>query len=104
MSDISEEDANKFVESIIIGELGFEKCWITMELEGEDSFGSAFFLTSVGKNYYIKDNSRGVVIKHGVATKSTGMARIVDRATDNIVTSMLDGGVSFKNEKLVGAI
>lgn len=75
-----------------------------MEQEGEGSFGSAYFLNTVGKNYYIKDNSRGVVIKHGVATKSTGMARIVDRATDDIVTSMLDGGVSFKNTKLVEAV
>lgn len=75
-----------------------------MEAEGEDSFGSAFFLTSIGKNYYIKDNSRGVVIKHGVATKSTGMARIVDRATDDIVINMLDGGMSFKNTKLVEAV
>lgn len=104
VGNISEKEANDFISSIVIGELGFKKCWIVMEAEGEDSFGSAYFLNTVGKNYYIKDNSRGVVIKHGVATKSTGMARIVDRATDDIVTTMLDGGVSFKNEKLVEAI
>jgi DNA polymerase elongation subunit (family B) len=104
IGDINEAEVNKFIESIIVGELGFKKCWIVMEAEGEDSFGSAYFLNTVGKNYYIKDNSRGVVIKHGVATKSTGMARIVDRATDDIVSNMLDGGVSFKNEKLVNAI
>lgn len=102
--DISEEEANKFIESIIIGELGFDKCQIVMEAEGEDTFGSAYFLSSIGKNYYIKDNSRDVVIKHGVATKSSNMARIVDKATDDIVSSMLDGGVSFKNEKLISAI
>lgn len=104
VGNISEKEANDFISSIVIGELGFEKCWIVMEVEGEDSFGSAYFLKTVGKNYYIKDNSRGVVIKHGVATKSTGMSRIVDRATDDIVTAMLDNGISFKNEKLVGAI
>lgn len=104
VGDISEQEANDFISSIVIGELGFKKCWIMMEAEGEDSFGSAYFLNTVGKNYYIKDNSRGVVIKHGVATKSTGMARIVDRATDDIVSNMLDGGMSFKNEKLVSSI
>lgn len=104
IGDISEQEANEFISSIIIGELGFEKCWIVMEAEGEDSFGSAYFLNTVGKNYYIKDNLRDVVIKHGVATKSTALARIVDRATDNIVTAMLDGGISFKNDKLVNAI
>lgn len=104
IGNISEQEANTFISSIIIGELGFKKCWIVMEEEGADSFGSAYFLNTVGKNYYIKDNSRGVVIKHGVATKSTGMARIVDRATDDIVTTMLDGGMSFKNTKLVEAV
>ena len=104
IGNISEREANDFISSIVIGELGFEKCWIVMEAEGEDSFGSAYFLNTIGKNYYIKDNSRGIVIKHGVATKSTGMARIVDRATDDIVPTMLDGGVSFKNKKLVDAI
>jgi len=102
--EISEEDANKFVENIVIGELGFKKCWIAMELEGGDSFGAAFFLNSVGKNYYIKDNSRGVVIKHGVSTKGSALARIVDRATDDIVAAMLDGGASFKNKSLIEAI
>lgn len=104
IGNISEQEANDFISSIVIGELGFKKCWIVMEAEGEDSFGSAYFLNTVGKNYYIKDNSRGVVIKHGVATKSTGMARIVDRATDDIVINMLDGGMSFKNTKLVEAV
>lgn len=104
VGNISEQEANDFISSIVIGELGFQKCWIVMEAEGEDTFGSAYFLNTVGKNYYIKDNSRGVVIKHGVATKSTGMARIVDRATDDIVINMLDGGMSFKNTKLVEAV
>lgn len=104
VGNISEQEANDFISSIVIGELGFKKCWIVMEAEGEDTFGSAYFLNTVGKNYYIKDNSRGVVIKHGVATKSTGMARIVDRATDDIVINMLDGGMSFKNTKLVEAV
>ena len=104
IDNISEKEANDFISSIVIGELGFKNCWIVMEEEGEDSFGSAYFLNTVGKNYYIKDNSRGVVIKHGVATKSTGMARIVDRATDDIVPAMLDSGVSFKNTKLVEVI
>lgn len=104
VSNISENDANKFIESIIIGELKFKKCWIVMEVEGEDSFGSAYFLKTVGKNYYIKDNLRGMVIKHGVATKSTAMAKIVDKAADEIVANMLDGGINFKNEKLIRAI
>lgn len=104
LGDISENEANSFISSIIIGELGFEKCLIIMEAEGEDSFGSAYFLNTVGKNYYIKDNLRNVVIKHGVATKSSSLARIVDRATDEIVVSMLDGGASFKNERLIKGI
>lgn len=104
VGNIGEKEANDFISSIVIGELGFDKCWIVMEAEGEDSFGSAFFLNTVGKNYYIKDNSRDVVIKHGVATKSTSLARIVDRGTDDIVSAMLNGGVSFKNTKLVEAV
>lgn len=104
IGNISEQEANTFINGIIIGELGFKKCWITMEAEGEDSFGSAYFLNTIGKNYYIKDNSRGVVIRHGVATKSTALARIVDKATDDIVSKMLDGGVSFKNKPLIYAI
>lgn len=102
MAYISEEEVNKFVESIIIGEMGLKKCWITMEEEGD--FGAAYMMKTVGKNYYIKDDSRKTVIKHGVATKSTGMAKIVDRATDDIVIAMLDNGISFKNTKLVEVI
>lgn len=104
VGNISEDEANDFISGIVIGELGFKKCWIVMEAEGEDSFGSAYFLNTIGKNYYIKDNLRGVIIKHGVATKSTALARIVDRATDDIVPAMLDGGVTFKNEKLIDVI
>lgn len=104
IGNISEQEANTFISGIVIGELGFKKCWIVMEAEGEDSFGSAYFLNTVGKNYYIKDNSRNIVIKHGVSAKSSSMARIVDRATDGIVTAMLDGGCSFKNKPLIDAI
>lgn len=104
IGNISEQDANTFISSIIIGELGFKKCWIVMEEEGGDTFGAAFFLNTVGKNYYIEDKSRNLVIKHGVSTKSTSMARIVDKATDEIVSTMLGGGMSFKNEKLIKAI
>jgi DNA polymerase elongation subunit (family B) len=104
IGNISEQEANDFISSIVIKELGFGKCWIVMEEEGEDTFGSAYFLNTVGKNYYIKDESRNVVIKHGVATKSTGMARIVDRATDDIVDSMLKGGIAFNNKALINAI
>ena len=64
---ISESDANKYIESMVKGELGFEKCWIVMEEEG--NFGSAFFMETIGKNYYIHDLEKDIVIKHGVATK-----------------------------------
>lgn len=104
IGDISEQEANTFVSSIIIGELGFKKCWIVMEEEGGDTFGAAFFLNTVGKNYYIEDKSRNLVIKHGVATKSSGKARIVDKSTDEIVSAMLSGGISSKNEKMIKAI
>lgn len=104
IGDISEEDANSFIESIIVGEIGFKTCYIKMEAEGEGSFGSAYFLNTVGKNYYIMDFSRNMVIKHGVATKSTALAKIIDRSTDDIVSSMLTGGVSFKNEALIRSI
>ncbi len=99
---ISEDEANKYIESLVVGELGFDKCWIVMEEEG--NFGSAFFMNTVGKNYYIHDTEKDIVIKHGVATKRSSLARFVDRSADEIVISLLKGGMSSKNSELVGAI
>lgn len=99
---IDESDANKYIESIVVGELGFEKCWIVMEEEG--NFGSAFFMETIGKNYYIHDLDKDIVIKHGVATKRSSLARFVDRSADEIVIALLKGGMSSKNEALVSAI
>ncbi len=99
---ISESDANKYIESLVIGELGFEKCWIVMEEEG--NFGSAFFMETIGKNYYIHDLEKDIVIKHGVATKRSSLARFVDRSADEIVIALLKGGMSSKNEALIGAV
>ena len=99
---ISEADANKYIESIVIGELGFDKCWIVMEEEG--NFGSAFFMETVGKNYYIHDLDKDIVIKHGVATKRSSLARFVDKSADEIVIALLKGGMSSKNEPLISAV
>lgn len=101
VDNISEE-ANKFIESIVVKELGFEKCWIVMEEEG--NFGSAFFMETIGKNYYIHDLDKDIVIKHGVATKRSSLARFVDRSADEIVIALLKGGMSSKNEELVSAV
>ncbi len=99
---ISESDANKYIESMVIGELGFQKCWIVMEEEG--NFGSSFFMNTIGKNYYIHDLDKDIVIKHGVATKRSSLARFVDVSADEIVIALLKGGMSSKNEKLIQAI
>jgi DNA polymerase elongation subunit (family B) len=99
---ISESEANKYIESLVIGELGFKKCWIVMEEEG--NFGSAFFMETVGKNYYIHDLDKDIVIKHGVATKRSSLARFVDRSADEIVMALLKGGTSSKNETLISAV
>ncbi len=99
---ISEADANKYIESLVIGELGFQKCWIVMEEEG--NFGSAFFMETIGKNYYIHDLDKDIVIKHGVATKRSSLARFVDRSADEIVIALLKGGMSSKNEALISAV
>lgn len=96
------EDANKFIESIVVGELGFDKCWIVMEEEG--NFGSAFFMETIGKNYYIHDLDKDIVIKHGVATKRSSLARFVDKSADEIVIALLKGGMSSKNTALISAI
>lgn len=99
---ISEADANKYIENMVIGELGFKKCWIVMEEEG--NFGSAFFMNTIGKNYYIHDLDKDIVIKHGVATKRSSLARFVDKSADEIVMALLKGGMSSKNESLIQAI
>ena len=99
---ISEADANKYIESLVVGELGFQKCWIVMEEEG--NFGSAFFMKTIGKNYYIHDIEKDIVIKHGVATKRSSLAKFVDKSADEIVIALLKGGMSSKNEKLIQAI
>ncbi len=99
---INESDANKYIESLVIGELGFDKCWIVMEEEG--NFGSAFFMETIGKNYYIHDLDKDIIIKHGVATKRSSLARFVDKAADEIVMALLKGGMSIKNEALIGAV
>jgi DNA polymerase elongation subunit (family B) len=99
---ISEADANKYIESIVVGELGFDKCWIVMEEEG--NFGSAFFMKTIGKNYYIHDLDKDIVIKHGVATKRSSLARFVDVSADEIVIALLKGGMSCKNDALVEAV
>lgn len=99
---ISETEANKYIESLVIGELGFKKCWIVMEEEG--NFGSAFFMETIGKNYYIHDLDKDIVIKHGVATKRSSLARFVDRSADEIVMALLKGGMSSKNEALISAV
>ena len=99
---ISEEEANKYIESMVVKELGFDKCWIVMEEEG--NFGSAFFMNTIGKNYYIHDLDKDIVIKHGVATKRSSLARFVDRSADEIVMALLKGGMSSKNDTLVAAV
>ena len=99
---ISEDDANKYIESLVVGELGFRKCWIVMEEEG--NFGSAFFMNTIGKNYYILDLDKDMVIKHGVATKRSSLARFVDRSADDIVIALLKNGMSSKNENLIQAV
>src|SRR3972149_2936302 len=99
---ISEADANKYIESLVVGELGFQKCWIVMEEEG--NFGSAFFMKTIGKNYYIHDIEKDIVIKHGVAPKRSSLAKFVDKSADEIVIALLKGGMSSKNEKLIQAI
>jgi DNA polymerase elongation subunit (family B) len=99
---ISETEANKYIESLVIGELGFKKCWIVMEEEG--NFGSAFFMETIGKNYYIHDLDKDIVIKHGVATKRSSLARFVDISADEIVMALLKGGMSNKNGALISAV
>ena len=99
---MNESDVNKFVENIIKG-MGFqEECVIKMENEG--NYGAAYFLPTAGKNYYIWDIDKKRVIKHGVATKSTSMAKIIDRSTDSIVEEMLTGEINWKNKKLLSEI
>ena len=99
---INEEEVNKFIESIVIGELGFKKCWITMEEEG--NFGASYFMKTIGKNYYIHDLDKDIVIKHGVATKSSSKSKLIDRSSDEIVIALLKGGFSTKNDELINSI
>ena len=99
---MSEEEVNKFIETIVINELGFDKCHIVMELEG--NFGAAYFMKTIGKNYYIFDIDKNIVIKHGVATKSSSKSKLIDRASDAIVVAMLKGGLSTKNDEMIKAI
>ena len=73
-------------------------------MEEEGNFGSAFFMNTVGKNYYIHDTEKDIVIKHGVATKRSSLARFVDRSADEIVIALLKGGMSNKNSDLIEAI
>lgn len=99
---IDENEVNRFVESIVMGELGFDKCWIIMEEEG--NFGAAYFMKTIGKNYYIHDLDKDIIIKHGVATKSSSKSKLIDRSSDEIVMALLKGGFSTKNNKLINAI
>ena len=47
---------------------------------------------------------KDIVIKHGVATKRSSLARFVDRSADEIVIALLKGGMSSKNENLISAV
>lgn len=98
---VTESEINIYVETLL-KEIGLSDSKIIMENEG--NFGSAYFLDTKGKNYYILDLDKDVVKKKGVATKRSSMARVIDIASDKIVYELLKGGISTSNVKLIDII
>ena len=98
---VAEDEINIHVEELL-KEIGFNESKIIMENEG--NFGSAYFLDTKGKNYYIHDLDKDTVKKKGVATKRSSMARVIDIASDKIVYELLKGGISTSNVKLIDII
>ena len=98
---VTESEINIYVETLL-KKIGLSDSKIIMENEG--NFGSAYFLDTKGKNYYIHDLDKDVVKKKGVATKRSSMARVIDIASDKIVYELLKGGISTSNVKLINTI